>query len=241
MNKEIILITGASSDIGIEILKKISSKKNIILATYNKNDLKSFVKKEKNILEFKVDFSKQKELINFINLLSKKNLIPSKFIHIASNPLQISQFTKLNYRDFEKCIDIQLRSLIMILKKIIPSMKKNNFGKIVVLLSSVTIGEPPSSMSPYVTSKYAMLGLIKSIASEYSKNRIAINAISPGMIETKFLSNIPNKIYELNRQRVPFGRNVEIKDIVPLVEFLLSDKSSFITGTNIPVTGGLNF
>ena len=241
MNKEIILITGASSDIGSEILKKISSKKNTIVATYNKNDLNNFVKKEKNILKFKVDFNKKLELKNFIDLISKRNLIPSKFIHIASNPLQISPFTKLSYGDFEKCLNIQLRSLIMIMKEIIPSMKKNNFGKILVLLSSVTIGEPPSSMSSYVTTKYAMLGFIRSIASEYSKNRIAINAISPGMIETKFLSNIPKKIYELNAQRVPFGRNTEIKDIVPLIEFLLSDKSAFITGANIPVTGGLNF
>ena len=45
----------------------------------------------------------------------------------------------------------------------------------------------------------------------------------------------------MNSQKVPFGRSVEIKDIIPILDFLMSEKSSFITGVNIPVTGGMNF
>ena len=120
-------------------------------------------------------------------------------------------------------------------------MKKNNYGKILTILSSVNIGHPPTHMSSYVTSKYALLGLLKSLAAEYSKYKICINSISPGMINTKFLNEIPKKIFEINSQKVPFGRSVEIKDIIPILDFLMSEKSSFITGVNIPVTGGLNF
>ena len=77
------------------------------------------------------------------------------------------------------------------LKYILPFMKKNKYGKILTILSSVTIGQPPGHMSSYVTSKYALLGLLRSLAAEYSKYKICINSISPGMINTKFLNEIP--------------------------------------------------
>jgi 3-oxoacyl-[acyl-carrier protein] reductase len=241
MNKNIILITGASSSIGQEVVKKFLNKKNILLATYLKNDFQIKKNHEGRIVKFKVDLSNEKNVIKFIKDIFKKNLIPNNFIHIASNPLKMSSFTDLNWKDYENNFNIQIKSFFLILKYILPSMKKNKFGKILAILSSVTLSQPPGFMSSYVTSKYALLGLLKSLASEYSKYKICINSISPGMIKTNFLSEIPEKIFEINSQKVPFGRCVEIKDIIPILEFLMSDKSSFITGANIPITGGLNF
>tara|TARA_B110000977_G_scaffold201659_1_gene297550 strand:+ start:1006 stop:1731 length:726 start_codon:yes stop_codon:yes gene_type:complete len=241
MNKNIILITGASSSIGQEVIKKFLNNKNILLATYNKNDFKIDKNHKGKIIKFKIDLSNEKKVIKFIKDISKKNLIPNKFIHIASNPLKMSSFTDLSWKDYENNFNIQIKPFFLILKYILPLMKKNKFGKILTILSSVTMGQPPGHMSSYVTSKYALLGFLKSLASEYSKYKICINSISPGMIKTNFLREIPDKIFEINSQKVPFGRSVEIKDIIPILEFLMSDKSSFITGTNIPVTGGLNF
>lgn len=241
MNKDVILITGASSDIGLEIINNYFDRRSIILATFNKNRIKVKKNNKTQIIKFKLDLSKEVHVVNFLKNLSKKKLIPNKFIHIASNPLKMSSFKDLNWMDYQKNFNIQIKSFFLISKYILPFMKKNKYGKILTILSSVTIGEPPGHMSPYVTSKYALLGLIKSLAAEYSKYRICINSISPGMMKTKFLSEVPEKIFELNTQKVPFGRSVEIKDIIPIIELLMSDKSSFITGTNIPITGGLKF
>ena len=240
MSKDIILITGASSNIGQEIIKKFLNNKNIILATYNKNNFQKKKKKGK-VIKFKLDLSDKKKIIEFTKNIFEKKLIPNKFIHIASNSLKMSSFTDLSWKDYETNFNIQIKSFFLILKFILPFMKKNKYGKILAILSSVTISQPPGYMSSYVTSKYACLGLLKSLASEYSKYKICINSISPGMIKTNFLSEIPEKIFEINSQKVPFGRSVEIKDIIPILELLMSNKSSFITGANIPITGGLNF
>ena len=241
MNKDIILITGASSEIGQEVIKKFSKKKNIILATYNKNNFKVEEGIKSKIIKFRLNLSKEDEIKKFLKKISDKNLIPNKIIHIASNPLKISSFTNLDWIDYKINFDIQIKSFFLILKHILPTMKKNKFGKILVILSSVTVGKPPGSMSSYVTSKYALLGLLKSLAAEYSKYKICINSISPGMIKTNFLNEIPDKIVEINAQKIPFGRNTEIQDIIPFIELLTSNKTSFVTGVNIPITGGLNF
>ena len=172
MNKDVILITGASSDIGLEIINNYFDRRSIILATFNKNRIKVKKNNKTQIIKFKLDLSKEVHVVNFLKNLSKKKLIPNKFIHIASNPLKMSSFKDLNWMDYQKNFNIQIKSFFLISKYILPFMKKNKYGKILTILSSVTIGEPPGHMSPYVTSKYALLGLIKSLAAEYSKYRI---------------------------------------------------------------------
>ena len=74
------------------------------------------------------------------------------------------------------------------------------------MLSSVTINLPPKALVHYTTIKYALLGLVKSLASEYGNKNIQINALSPSMIETKFLENINEKIIEINAHNHPLKR-----------------------------------
>ncbi len=109
------------------------------------------------------------------------------------------------------------------------------------MLSSYVIGVPPKSLSHYTVSKYAMLGLMKSLASEYADKNIQINSVSPSMIETKFLNNINEKLVEISAYNNPLKRNANIDDVVPVIKMLLSKESDYINGVNIPITGGSNF
>ena len=84
----------------------------------------------------------------------------------------------------------------MILQAFIPKMSKQNYGKIVFMLSAYLLGIPPKFQSPYITVKYALLGLMRNLASEYAAKGIMVNAVSPDMMETKFLSELPELIKE---------------------------------------------
>ena len=117
-------------------------------------------------------------------------------------------------------------------------MAKNKFGKIVVMLTSYTTNIPPKYLASYVTSKYALLGLVKALANEYSDKGIKINGISPSMIETKFLQSIPELIVKQNAMNSPTGSNLSVDDVIPMFKFLLSDESNSITGQNIAITNG---
>jgi len=127
------------------------------------------------------------------------------------------------------------------LNRFLPKLSKEKRGKVVLMLSSYVLGVPPKALSHYTTIKYAMLGLVKSLASEYSEKNIQINAISPSMVETKFLDNINEKLVELSSYNHPLKRNAIVEDITPIIKMLISNESDYINGVNIPITGGSVF
>jgi 3-oxoacyl-[acyl-carrier protein] reductase len=120
-------------------------------------------------------------------------------------------------------------------------MAAAKFGKIVFILSSVTLNVPPKALAEYTTIKYALLGLMKSLASEYADKKINVNSISPSMVETKFLSLINEKFIEISAQSNPLKRNAKVEDLNGILNLLFSNESDFINGINIPITGGSIF
>ena len=107
------------------------------------------------------------------------------------------------------------------------------------MLSSFVEGVSPKYQSPYIVSKYALYGLMKNLAAEYSDKGIRINAVSPDMIDTKFNDKVVRKIKELNAEKSPLKRNLKPSDVTPVIEFLLSERAESISGMNIPVTAGI--
>jgi 3-oxoacyl-[acyl-carrier protein] reductase len=166
---------------------------------------------------------------------------PNKIVHLVSPKFKNIRFKDVSWDDFQNEINISLKSLVFILKKLLPRLAKEKKGKVICVLSSVVLNIPPKSLVQYTTVKYAMLGLVRSLASEYSDKNIQINAISPSMIETKFLENINEKLVELNAYNHPLKRNAKVDDIIPIIKILLSEESDYINGVNIPITGGSIF
>jgi 3-oxoacyl-[acyl-carrier protein] reductase len=114
-------------------------------------------------------------------------------------------------------------------------------AKVVFVLSSVTVGAPPKFMSMYTIVKHAQLGLVRALAAEYAATPLTINAVSPSMVETRFLDDIPGLAKEKAAQASPRGRIATTDDVVGAIAFLLAPASDFMTGVNLPVTGGSAF
>ena len=117
-------------------------------------------------------------------------------------------------------------------------MVKNKYGRIVFLLSSCTDGIAPKYLSDYVTAKYALLGLMRTLSSEYAGKGIAINAVSPGMMETKLLNETSELIIQQNAMANPNGRNIRVEEILPAVSLFLSETGEMLTGQNLIISGG---
>lgn len=109
------------------------------------------------------------------------------------------------------------------------------------MLSSYVANVPSKFQSPCISTKYDLLGLMRNLAAEYSAKNIAVNAVSPDMMETKFLSNIPDLIIEQNAKNLPIGRNIKIEEVVPAFEYLLSESANVVMGQNICIGGGVDF
>ena len=243
MSKDIILIIGASSDIGLNLIKNIDEDA-LILAHYNSSNRK-LLELSKNInnelVTLKADLSKEDEINKLLDVIESDYGIPNKIIHLASNKVENIRFKDVSWIDFEKDINISFKSAILILNRFLPEMAKLRKGKVIIMLSSYVLGVPPKALTHYITIKYALLGLVKSLASEYSDKNIQINAVSPSMIDTKCLDNINEKFVELNAYNHPLKRNATVDDIAPIIKMLISKESDYMSGVNIPITGGSVF
>ena len=243
MSKDIILIIGASSDIGLNLIKNVSDEA-LIIAHYNSSNGKLLELSENinnELVTLKADLSKEEETNKLISSIEKNYGTPNKIIHLAATRVENIRFKDIKWEDFEKDINITLKSAVLILNRFLPKLSKEKRGKVVLMLSSYVLGVPPKALSHYTTIKYAMLGLVKSLASEYSEKNIQINAISPSMVETKFLGNINEKLVELSSYNHPLKRNAIVEDITPIIKMLISNESDYINGVNIPITGGSVF
>ena len=241
--KNIIFITGASSDIGIALIKSIREK-CFIIAHYNTNNaklLKLQRDSENIIFPIKADFSSETDIIEMLDKIETEIGVPNKIVHLASQKTKNIRFKDDNWRDLQVHLNASLGSITMILNRFLPKMAQEKYGKIVCMLSSYTIGVPPKAMTQYVTVKYALLGLMRSLASEYATKHVTINCVSPSMINTKFLSDTNKRVVEINAESHPLKRIAEVNDVIPTIIMLLSDDSSYINGVNLPISGGSSF
>lgn len=245
---DIYLITGASSEIGIAYIQKMDkkyteSKQNgLIYGTYYSNPMILEEVKEQlksiQLVPIRCDLSDKHSVDELVRFIEKDGNIPTHLAHLAAQKFEYMRIKEFDWEITQKELEIEVHSFARICKWLLPIMSRKHYGKIVALLTAYTLGTPPKYMSDYIIAKYALLGFVKAAASEYSGKGITINAVSPNMIETKFVSNIDARMVEMNAQRCAMKRNVTKDEVIDAMFFLLSDGSSYINGINLNLTGG---
>lgn len=239
MNKP-LLITGASSDIGVELIKKLALPGQKIIAHYCKSleSLKAVqAEVAGEIIPLKADFSIPQETEAFLNEL-RRFPAPSKVVHLSAPAIEYRPFADTEWKEFEENFQIQVRSIQTILRQVIPEMVQNKFGRVVFALSSVVHEPPTPLLSPYTVAKSALLGLMRTLTAEYNSRGLTFNAVSPSMTQTQFLSKIDPRVVENIRSKHPLKRLALPCDFVPLIEFLLKEESSYTNGQTFCVSGG---
>lgn len=139
--------------------------------------------------------------------------------------------------EFDAIVNVNLKGAFYGLKYVGQEMLKTGGGSIVNTASlGGVVGMP--TLGVYSATKHAIIGLTKTIAGEYGRENIRINAIAPGTNETPMVKAFPAEAIEAMAADVPMGRLGQPEEVADVVVFLLSDKASYIHGSVISIDGG---
>ena len=146
-------------------------------------------------------------------------------------------FEDTDYETWKKVISVNLDGAFLMSKAFVPVMKNNHFGRI-VNVASTTIWLNAPEMTAYIASKGGVIGFTRALASEVGAFGINVNAIAPGLTNTKTMHGINADIFEYLPKQQAIPRMIEPQDIVGVVSFLCSTDSGFVTGQTIAADGG---
>ena len=237
------IITGATRGIGRGIAEVFAKQGANVLFTYsNSSDLAKEIEdnlsKENVIVKgYKSDAS------NFEDCKKLVDQITEEFdtVDILINNAGITRdnlLMRMQEEDFDKVIEVNLKSVFNMTKAIQRTMLKQRFGSI-INMSSVVGVKGNAGQSNYAASKAGIIGFSKSIALELGSRNIRCNVIAPGFIETEMTEILDEKVVQEWRNSIPLKRGGTPLDIANTCVWLGSDMSSYVTGQTIHVNGGL--
>jgi len=159
-------------------------------------------------------------------------------VHAASAPLRDSRFGRTPWDSFEQHWRVAVQGAYNLTQAFIAQPESCSPESIVFILSSGTLGVPPGDKAAYITAKYALLGLARSLAVELAARRIRVNCLSPGFAETPLTAHVDPRVKELIARAVPLKRLAEPEEIAQAVAYLSGPNSGYLTGVNLPIAGG---
>ncbi|WP_054958492.1 glucose 1-dehydrogenase [Paenibacillus dakarensis] len=193
-------------------------------ARFMKQDVSSASDWEKVVVEAEAAFGPVSILVNNAGIMGP-----------------IKGLTETTEEEYQKVVDVNQLSVFLGMKAVLPSMRKTENGSIVNISSlGGIIGF--KNQAPYIASKFAVRGLSKAAALEFSEYGIRVNSVHPGSIDTPLTRSAGAK--ELHAAEVgnsiPLGRSAQPEEISSIVLYLASDESSYSTGAEFIVDGGLS-
>ncbi len=229
-----IILIGASSGIGLKLIKELI-KYDDILATYNKKRINIRIKnKNKNLVIKKLDISNEKNIKKFVDE-NTKILKRLTFINLATISVD-KLIVNLNSKDIKKTFQINSFSNILFTKYLINKMIKDNFGRF-IFFNSTRASRGDVGISLYSSSKSILKPFSKCISKEFGRFNITSNVISLGYFNSPLLNNIDVKIKEKLINQIPSKKIGKAKNISNIIKAII--KSDYINAAEIKIDGGL--
>lgn len=234
-----ILVTGASGILGATVCKQLADEgADLILWGRNAEKLEALSGELSGAVVDLVccDLSDEEAVNKHSKITFTKNYIDG-IVHTAASSLNFtSSVDRNNLNELRKHLDVSVVALQQLVTEFMENRSDKREAFITVVLTEAVFDAPPANMSAYVTAKMALLGLIRSYAKELGLLGVRCNAVSPGLMETPYSSEISIRAKKIEEASNPMRRICLPDDVAKLILFLAT--SGFINGANLPVTGG---
>ena len=229
------LITGATSSVGTALIRRVWKPGDIVIAQ-GAGDL-ALLEELRPLCGdalrcYDVDLTGEDSLSAFLAEIKERFGCPTHIVHLPALRVVNKKFKNFDEQRFLLDFNVQVMSALRICKAFLPGMMKARFGRVLFM---------PKNTTAYIVAKNALRGLARSLATEAAPAGVTVNCVAPYMMETRFLTDTPDLIVEASAAANPMGRNARVEDVVPAMAFLLSDEAGFISGAELPVTGGARY
>ena len=240
-NKNII-VTAAGQGIGRATAIAYSKEgANVTATDINEKTLKSLNEEFPNIKVSTLDSTKNDAINNFFSKIDKVDVLFNAVGYVHHGTIM-----ECEEKDWDFSFNVNVKSMYLMIKEILPKMIKHNKGNIINMSSIVSSLRGLPNRFVYGATKAAIVGLTKSIAADFIKSNIRCNAIAPGTVHTPSWEDrvaaapAPVKAKKDFIARQPMGRLATAEEIAALAVYLASDESDFITGVVHPIDGGMS-
>ncbi|MEN8883825.1 MAG: 3-oxoacyl-[acyl-carrier-protein] reductase [Flavobacteriaceae bacterium] len=238
------IISGATRGIGRGIALEFAKQGAHVAFTYSSSvDAANDLEKELSSLGIKAKgYQSNAADFDSAQVLAKEVLTEFGSIDILINNAGITKdnlLMRISEDDFDKVIEVNLKSVFNLTKAVIRPMMKQRSGSI-INMSSVVGLKGNAGQSNYAASKSGIIGFSKSVALELGSRNIRSNVIAPGFIETEMTAKLDEATVQGWRNSIPLKRGGSTQDIANACVFLGSDMSSYITGQTLSVDGGMS-
>ena len=243
-----VVVTAGGSGIGLNVAKNFANEgAQVYVCDIDKDAIMTLHKTHPGISGFKADISNYNEVVDFFNFVKSKTKVIDILINNAGIAGPTEQIENILVEDWDKTIAVNLNGMFYSTKFVIPCMKINSTGSIINISSSAAFSGYPYR-SPYTASKWAVIGLTKTMAMELGPFNIRVNAICPGSVDGSRINRViekeadkrnvpPSKIRKDYESHVSLKSFVKAEDITNTILFLCSDEGKMISGQVIGVDG----
>jgi glucose 1-dehydrogenase len=249
MRKKVAIVTGSSKGIGKAIAFAFAKSKEYSAVVINSRKVEEAQQVSKEIkrlgcnsIAIEADVSNERDCTRLVRETVKR----FGRIDVLVNNAGIQEdlpLTEINLEEWYKIIGVDLTGPFICSREAVKHMKiqRNPKGGCIINISSVHQAIPKPHYVPYATSKAGIEMMTKTMALELAKDNIRANIVAPGAIDTDMNIDLRENKAELESvlKRIPLGRVANADEVANVVEFLASDKASYVTGASYFVDGGM--
>ncbi len=244
-DNKVALVTGASSGIGRATAREFARAGAKVVVHYNvsKDDAEAVVdaisKEGGEALALQADVSKKKEVEVLVKDTLDRFGTVDFLINNAGALIKRETLENMEETLWDEVMDVNLKSIFLVSQSVIPIMKEKKYGKIINLTSIAARVGGGVGAGHYSASKGGILTLSKNMAKELAPHNIIVNAISPGIIDTRFHERFTTpEIFNTFRESVVLKRAGTAEEVAWPILFLCSEYAAYIVGETIEINGG---
>lgn len=241
--ERVVLVTGSSSGIGREIVRKLADNYEVIIHYNNSSNDAYELKYEldklynKDIMVVKCDLSSEEEIDSMLEKIYSRYSNIDILVNNAG--IAIDTLVESKTKDnIIKTLEVNTIAPFLLMKKIGLKMKENKYGNIVNISSTNGIDTIYPESLDYDASKAALISVSRNMA-QYLAPYVRVNIVCPGWVNTRMNSELDDAFIETEEEKILLGRFASPEEIASVVKFLISDEASYVNNTIIRVDGGV--